>query len=80
VTKAYARELAEQHTARVALPATPNELLTVISSRMSFGYAPVADAVQRWAPATLQFVSWDAKHFRARIPAPALTPREFLRA
>jgi hypothetical protein len=47
---------------------------------MSLGDALVADAVERWAPATTAFVSWDADHFRGKLAADVMTPIEYLRA
>jgi predicted nucleic acid-binding protein len=63
---------------RSVMPARPSEVLASMSAKMAFGDALVAIALQRWVPDCQSFVSWNAKHFRGKIPTPALTPRQFL--
>jgi hypothetical protein len=61
------------------VPARPEDVLAWLGTRMSFGDALVADALERWAPGAAQFVSWNAKHFRGKVGVPALTPTQYLR-
>lgn len=66
------------HDGRAIMPATPPEVLSLMGEKMSFGDALVASALARWAPAAQYFVSWDAKHFTGKLPAEAVTPKQFL--
>ena len=70
--------LPEDHATRPVMPAAAQTILARMARRMSFGDALVAEAVERFAPASRMFVSWDAQHFRDKLAIPAVTPRQFL--
>jgi predicted nucleic acid-binding protein len=72
------RIVPEDRDGRAVMPATPSEVLALMTARMSLGDALVASALLRWAPAAESFVSWDAKHFEGRLPARVVTPVQFL--
>ncbi len=72
------RVVPDQREERAVVPATPAELLGLMTSKMSFGDAIVAIALLRWAPATDTFVSWDAKHFAGKLATRVETPAQFL--
>ena len=79
----FARRFAVQvvpadHDRRAVMPATPHEVLAPMANKMSFGDALVVRAVDRWAPASEYFVSWDAKHFVGKLSARAVTPKQLL--
>jgi hypothetical protein len=54
------------------------DLFDIIARKTSFGDALITCAVEKHIPGTTCFVSWNARHFKGHLSAPALTPREFL--
>lgn len=76
--KRFGIEVLPRDTAAGLVPADAEDLLRYVTRRMSFGDALVAQAVDLRASDTSAFVSWDARHFRGKITATALTPAEFL--
>lgn len=68
------------HEFEVPLPAlSPEDLFVFLVQRASFGDGLIMAAITRHIPDAVRFVSWDAKHFRDRLPIPVLTPQQFLR-
>lgn len=72
------RIVPEDRDGRAVMPATPSEVLTLVTSKMSLGDALIASALLRWAPAAESFVSWDAKHFEGKLAMRIVTPLQFL--
>ena len=72
------RIVPEDRDGRALMPATPPEVLALVTARMSLGDALVASALLRWAPAADTFVSWDAKHFEGKLATRVVTPIRFL--
>lgn len=73
------RIVPEDRDARAVMPATPAEVLTLMTAKMSLGAALVASALLRWAPAAESFVSWEAEHFAGKLGMRVVTPVQFLR-
>jgi hypothetical protein len=62
------------------LPRLPlRKLVSCIAGRCAFGDALVIEAVERYAPQSSRFVTWDAVHFTGRTTMPVLTPKQALR-
>jgi hypothetical protein len=49
-----------------------------MEQRMALKGAEIALLVEEHAATVTTFLSWNAKHFRGRLPVPALTPRQWL--
>jgi hypothetical protein len=56
------------------------EVLARLERRMALKDAEIALIVEQHAPSVTAFVSWNARHFAAKLPVPAVTPHEWLKA
>lgn len=59
--------------------ATAGDLLARMEQRMALKDAEIALSVAQYADNLTAFVSWNAKHFEAKLPVPAITPIDWLR-
>ncbi len=75
----YNVEVLPHSTFESPLPSVKTgDLFEIISKKTGFGDALIVGAIQRYVPGAARFVSWNAQHFKGRLPIPTLTPREFL--
>ena len=64
-----------------SLPAfTAGDLFNTILKKVSFGDALIAAAMEKYVRGAECFVSWNAHHFKGKLSAPSLTPRQFLKS
>ncbi len=56
------------------------DLFNVILRKAGLGDALIIATVEKYFPAVVRFVSWNAPHFVDRVSVPCLTPREFLKS
>ncbi len=55
-------------------------VLDKMKSKMSLKDAEIAIQAEEQADEITAFVTWNAKHFKDKLPFPALTPRQWMRA
>lgn len=52
-------------------------LIEIMVQRSSIGDAIVLEQIQRFIPRATLFLSWNAKHFRGKLPCAVMTPEEW---
>lgn len=57
---------------------TVDEVVTQMVTQMALGDAVTAVQIARYAPPGAIFVTWNARHFRGKMPVPVMTPEEWL--
>ena len=58
---------------------TGSDLFAYLEQKASFGDALLMATITTHVPDAIQFISWDAAHFRSKMRLSVLTPNEFLR-
>jgi hypothetical protein len=59
---------------------TGSDIFGYLEQKASFGDALLMATITTHVHDAVQFISWDAPHFRGKLPIPVLTPNEFLRS
>jgi len=54
-----------------------SDLVGIMVTRCSLGDAIALEQIRQFAPRATLFLSWNARHFRGKLPIPVLTPAEW---